>query len=129
MAYSDRIHGLRNLAGTVYSDNAKCFLITVKNTGGTAIDLRAEDDLVDEAVEQIVKEINPLGFFVTDSNAGTIMGIFDVSSSAADVQHRIRTIGGDWNRDTNVYSVSAVGPTPVDISGTTVTAATSIVFA
>jgi len=124
-----RENGLRNLAGTVYNDNAKCFLITVKNTGGTAIDLRAEDDAIDEAVEQIVKEINPLAFFVTDSNAGTIMGIFDVSSSPADLQHRIRTIGGAWNRDTDIYSVSSVGPNAVDGSGTTVTAATSITFA
>ena len=124
-----RINGLRNLAGTVYSDNAKCFLITVKNTSAAAIDLRVEDDAVDEAVEQIVKEINPLAFFVTDSAAGTIMAVTDVSASEADFQHRIRTIGGSWNRDTNVYSVSAVGPNTVDISGTTVTAATSIVFA
>ena len=102
-----RINGLRNLAGTVYSDNAKCFLITVKNTSATAINLIAEDGdspfTVDEAVEQIVKEINPLAFFVTDSAAGTIMAVTDVSASEADFQHRIRTIGGSWNRDTNVY--------------------------
>jgi hypothetical protein len=121
--------GLNNTVGTLYSNNANCFLITVKNTGGTAIDLRAEDDAASEAVEMIVMETNPLAFFVTDSNAGTIMGIFDVSISAANLQHIIRTIGGDWDRDTNVYSVSAVGTNNIDASGTTVTAATSIVFA
>ena len=35
------------------------------------IDLRAEDDAVDEAVEMIVKELNPLMYLVT-INAGTI---------------------------------------------------------
>jgi hypothetical protein len=121
--------GLNNTVGTLYSNNANCFLITVKNTGGTAINLTAEDDAASEAVEMIVMETNPLAFFVTNSAAGTIMAVTDVSTSAADLQHRIRTISGAWDRETNVYSVSAVGTNDIDASGTTVTAATSIVFA
>ena len=173
-----RVNGLRNLAGTVYGDNAKCFLITVKTTEATAVvDLRAEDDAIDEAVEQIVKVINPLAYFVTNSTAGTIMGIFDVSASAGDIQHRIRYIGvtatltevtagsfvvgnkytisvpgntdftliGAGNssvgtkftatgvgvgtgKATAFYPVTNIGPNDIDVSGTTVTAATAISF-
>jgi hypothetical protein len=112
-----RVHGLACTVGTLYSLNAKAFLVTVKNTGGTARDLRAEDDAVDETVEMIVKEINPLMFLVTDSDAGTIHMIADVSLSAADIQSRIRNLG------------TTVGPNSVDVTGTTVVLATSITVA
>lgn len=112
-----RIHGLDCTVGTLYSLNAKAFLVTVKNTGGSARDLRAEDDAVDETVEMIVKELNPLMFLVTDSAAGTIHIVMDVNRSAADLQARIRALG------------NAVGPNDVDVTGTTVVDATSITVA
>jgi hypothetical protein len=78
-----RTNGLNCTVGTLYNLNANAFLITVKNAGASAIDLRAEDDAVDEVVEQIVKEINPLMFFVTNSSAGTIHVIMDQSVNLA----------------------------------------------
>ena len=101
-------NGLACTVGKLYSLNAKAFLVTVKNTGGTARDLRAEDDAVTETVEMIVREINPLMFFVTDSSAGTMCIVTDVNRSAADLQARIRALG------------TAVGPNDVDVTGTTV---------
>ena len=167
--------GLNNTAGTVYNNNANCFLITVKDsstttviagafvigtvytvlTAGTtdftligAIDsdvgtvftatgvgigtgtatyitpqpqnLTTEDDAAFEAVEMIVMEINPLAFFVTNTAAGTIMGIFDKSTSVEGLQSQIRNMG------------TAVGDTDtssgIDVSSSTVTAATAISF-
>ncbi len=118
-----RVNGLRNTVGTVYADNCNLYLITVKNTGGTAIDLRAEDDAVDEAVEQIVKELNPLAFFVTDSSAGTISVVMDKAiNSASELQTRLRTLGKDSGAST-----TSIGPNDIDISGTTVQAAATFV--
>jgi hypothetical protein len=112
-----RVNGLACTVGTLYALNAKAFLVTVKNAAASARDLRAEDDAVDEAVEMIIKELNPLMFFVTDSAAGTIHVVTDVSLSASDMQTRIRNLG------------TAVGPNSVDVSGTTVANATSITVA
>ena len=115
MATVTRVNGLACTAGTLYSLNANAFLVTVKVAAGTAVDLRAEDDAVDEVVEMIVKELNPLMFLVTNSAAGTIHVAFDKNiNSAADLQTRIRNIG------------AAVGPNAVDVTGTTVAAATAI---
>ena len=117
MADITRVNGLACTVGTVYSLNAKAFLVTVKNAAASARDLRAEDDAVDETVEMIVKELNPLMFFVTDSSAGTIHLITDVSLSASDIQTRIRNLG------------TVVGPNNIDVTGTTVADAASITIA
>lgn len=114
MGIVTRVNGLACTVGTLYSLNAKAFLVTVKNAATTAQDLRAEDDAVDETVERIVKELNPLMFFVTDSAAGTMHIVTDVNKSAADLQARIRALG------------TAVGPNNIDVSGTTVVDAVSI---
>jgi hypothetical protein len=120
-----RTNGLNCTVGTLYNLNANAFLITVKNAATTAIDLRAEDDAVDEVVEQIVKEINPLVFFVTNSNAGTMHVIMDQSiNSASELQTRIRRIGIDSGATT-----TSIGPNDIDISGTTVAAGASITVA
>ena len=120
-----RVNGLAVTVGTLYNLNANAFLITVKNTSASAIDLRAEDDAVDEAVEQIIKELNPLMFFVTNSSAGTIHVIMDQSiNSASELQTRIRRIGIDSGATT-----TSIGPNDIDISGTTVAAGASITVA
>ena len=121
-----RTNGLNCTVATLYNLNANEFLITVKNAAASARDLRAEDDAVDETVEQIVKELNPLMFFVTDSGAGTIHVIMDSStSSAAELQVRIRRIGIDGGGATT----TSIGPNDIDISGTTVAAGASITVA
>lgn len=125
MASVTRVNGLAVTVGTLYSLNANAFLITVKNASASAIDLRAEDDAIDEAVEQIIKEVNPLMFFVTDSSAGTIHVVVDKSiNSASELQTRIRRIGIDSGATT-----TSIGPNDIDISGTTVAAASSITVA
>ena len=121
-----RVTGLNCTVGTLYNLNANAFLITVKNAAASAIDLRAEDDAVDEVVEQIVKEINPLMFFVTNSSAGTIHVVMDQSVNlASELQVRIRRIGIDGGGATT----TSIGPNDIDISGTTVAAAASITVA
>ena len=117
MGIVTRVNGLACTVGTLYSLNAKAFLVTVKNAAAAAQDLREEDNAVDEAVEVLVKELNPLMFFVTNSTAGTIHIIMDVNKSAADLQARIRALG------------TAVGPGNIDVSGTTVVDAVSITVA
>jgi len=129
-----RINGLACTAGTIYPMNSKLYLCTVKNTSNTAVDVSAEDDTVDETVEQIVKEINPLAFFVANDNTGKIYLVMDYNTSAADLQHRIRQIGADsaavrTGVNTFTYSATSVGPNDKDISGTTVADATSFTTA
>jgi len=110
-----RVNGLDCTVDTVYSLNANAYLITVKDVGATAIDLRAEDDAVDETVEALVKELNPLMFYVTNATTGLVHVIMDKSiNSAAELQVRVRRLG------------TAVGPNTIDVSGSTVVAATSI---
>tara|TARA_B100000927_G_scaffold74363_1_gene59254 strand:+ start:2468 stop:2821 length:354 start_codon:yes stop_codon:yes gene_type:complete len=112
-----RVTGLGVTAGTLYSHNAKAMLVTVKNAGGSAIDLRAEDDAVGEAAEVVLGEVSPLMYLVTNSAAGTISIITDISANAADLQAKIRALG------------TAVGPNDIDVSGTTVADGSSVTVA
>ena len=117
MAIVTRVNGLSNTAGTIHSLSVKAFLITVQDASNSNIDLRAEDDAVDVAVEEILGEINPLMFTVKDNNSGQIHIITDRNLSAADIQQRIRNLG------------TAVGPNDVDVTGTDCTEATDITVA
>ena len=115
MAGFDRVNGLGVTAGTLFSHNAKAYLVTIQNAANSAIDLRAEDDAVEEAAEYIMKELNAIMFLVTNSNAGTISVIMDNNSSAADMQARIRALG------------TTVGPNNIAVTGSDVAAGTSVV--
>ena len=117
MAGVTRVTGLGVTVGTLYSHNVKGYLITVQVAGNTDVDLRAEDDAVDEAAEMIIKEINPLMYFLKNDASGEICIIMDGNSSAADIQARIRALG------------TAVGPNNIDVTGTDVTLATSLTTA
>ena len=119
--------GLSTAANVFSNGSVFAFKILVKIANGTAVDLRAEDDAIDETVEQICKEICPLIYHTTNDNSGTLTVVCDTFEGAADLQHRIRTIGGAWNRSTGAYSVSAVGPNNIDTSGTLVTQAATLV--
>jgi hypothetical protein len=125
MAVITRVHGSgRSLAGDVHYPGAFAFKILVKIANGTAVDLRAEDDALDETVEQICKEINPLIYHTTNANSGTITVVCDNSATAADLQARIRTIGRAANYPTS--TVTAVGPNNIDTSGSLVTLAATL---
>jgi len=126
MAGQTRVNGSgKSAAGDVHYPGAFAFKILVKIANGTAVDLRAEDDALDETVEQICKEINPLVYHTTNDNSGTMTVVCDNSVTAADLQTRIRTIGTAANYPTS--TVTAVGPNNIDTSGTVVTAAATLV--
>lgn len=120
-----RVGSMANTVGTMYQPNAYCYKVVVENASNTAIDLRAEDDATDEAVEAIIKELNPLAYFIVNDASGTIHLVMDANhASASDLQARIRTIGIDDGATT-----TSIGPNDIDISGTDVTAASSITVA
>jgi preprotein translocase subunit SecF len=125
MAGIARVNGSGlSVAATVYGTGATAFKIIVKIANGTAVDLRAEDDALDETVEQICKEINPLVYMTTNDNSGTMTVVCDSNATAGDLQARIRTIGTASNYPTS--TVTAVGPNTIDTSGTLVTAAATL---
>lgn len=132
MATVSRVTGVKANAGDLYQVNANLFLLTVKKADGSAIDLRTEDesttsgtDLIDGAVEMILKELNPLAYLVSDSSAGTIHLVMDKNATAADMQTRVRRVGLNPNDDGS----TVLGVTSVDVSGSTVAAATSFTVA
>ena len=126
MAGQTRVHGSgKSAAGDVHYPGAFAFKILVKIANGTAVDLRAEDDALDETVEQICKEINPLIYHTTNDNSGTMTVVCDNSVTAADLQARIRLIGKASNYPTS--TVTAVGPNNIDTSGSLVTLAATLV--
>ena len=126
MAGQTRVNGSgKSAAGDVHYPGAFAFKILVKIANGTAVDLRAEDDALDETVEQICKEINPLVYHTTNDNSGTMTVVCDNSATAADLQARIRLIGKASNYPTS--TVTAVGPNNIDTSGTLVTLAATLV--
>ena len=125
MAGQTRVNGSGlSVAATVYSPGATAFKIIVKIANATVVDLRAEDDALDETVEQICKEINPLIYMVTNDNSGIMTVVCDSNATAGDLQARIRTIGTASNYPTS--TVTAVGPNTIDTSGTLVTAAATL---
>jgi hypothetical protein len=118
MAVVTRVNGLQATVGTLYADNCNLFVVQVQNNSNSNIDLRAEDDAVDEAVEMIVKELNPLAYFVVNANTGLIYLVMDKNiNSASELQTRIRNMG------------SAVGVNSIDVRGTDVTLGTSFTVA
>ena len=124
MATVTRQTGLQATVGTVYKPNCNIYLFTIKKGDTVAVDLRAEDDAVNETVEQIIKEFNPAAYFITNSAAGTMHMVLDKSqNSASELQIQLRRIG-DSNDDG-----STVGPNLIDISGSTVAAAASFTVA
>jgi len=126
MAGQTRVNGSGlSVAATVYSPGANAFKILVKIANGKAVDLRAEDDALDETVEQICKEINPLVYMTTNDATGTMTVVCDSNATAGDLQARIRQIGKAANYPTS--TVTAVGPNTIDTSGTLVTAAATLV--
>lgn len=123
MATVTRTTGVQSTVGTVYAVNVNLFLLTVKKLDTVAVDLRNEDSSIDLTVEQIVKELNPLAYFVTNSSAGTIHLVMDKNATAADIQLRVRRIA------TSNIDGSTVGPNFIDIGGSTVVAASSFTVA
>ena len=120
MAGPSRVSGFGNYVVGSYrtSANIGAFLVTVKNASNAAVDIRAEDDAANEAVEAIMMATNTLGASFTDSNAGTGTILVDSSQwDAASLQAAIRQLG------------TAVGPNNIDMSLSTVAAASTLTAA
>lgn len=118
MAVVTRVNGLQATVGTLYAPNCNLFVVQVQNNSNSNIDLRAEDDAVDEAVEMIVKELNPLAYFVVNANTGLIYLVMDKNiNDASELQTRIRNMG------------ATVGVNSIDVRGTDVTLGTSFTVA
>jgi hypothetical protein len=118
MAVVTRVNGLQATVGTLYASNCNLFVVQVQNVSNSNIDLRAEDDAVDEAVEMIMEELNPLAYFTVNANTGLIYLVMDKNiNDAAELQKRIRNMG------------SSVGVNGIDVRGTDVTLGTSFTVA
>ena len=131
-----RVNGSSTRVATLFNPNVNLYLITVQNGSNSAINLQLEDSydgdgagadvaLVDGVIESIVKEISPLAWFAKADTTGVIYVVMDKAiNDATELRTRIRRIGLVAGGTT-----TAVGPNAVDISGTTVTAATSFTVA
>jgi hypothetical protein len=97
-----RINGSLAKTGTLYTPNTNAYLIAVKNTSATAIDLQVEDSYIDASTqmpnslyEMIIKEISPLAYYAPAASTGLIHVIMDKSiNDATELQTRIRRISG-----------------------------------
>ena len=91
------------------------FIATAVGTGsGTAAQLGT-------TIEAIVDEISPLAYFTNNDSSGIINVIMDKSiDDATELQTRIRRIG------LLPSTLTDIGPNGIDISGTTVTQASTI---
>lgn len=129
MATITRVHGSDNAAGTLYTPNSNIYIIQVKNTSASNINLLTEDSnggdaIVDGVIESILKELNPLAWFTPNATGGYIYVVLDKNiNNASELQTRIRRIG------LKTDGTTAVGPNAIDISGTVVTAATTLTLA
>jgi hypothetical protein len=88
MSTTTRVNGsTKYLQGTVYSVlQLKAFLIDA------GADISAQDDGIDEAMEQVIREVQPLMYYSTGSD-GTITVVVDGHAVDADtLQARIRNM-------------------------------------
>lgn len=113
MAAFTRTNGFGQYAqGTVYS--VAQLAAYVIDAGAT---LATEDDGADEAMELLIKEVQPLMYYSTGTD-GTVSVIVDGhANTAASLQARIRGLG------------ATAGPNDYDFTGATVTAASSLTVA
>ena len=120
MAGISRVNGFGNYVVGSYrsSANIGAYLVTVKNGSNSAVDIRAEDDAANEAVEAIMMATNAIGSSFADANTGVATLLVDgAQHDAASLQAVLRGLG------------SAVGPNNIDMTGTTVVAATTLTAA
>ena len=120
MAGISRVNGFGNYVVGSYrsSANIGAYLLTVKNASNAAVDIRAEDDAANEAVEAIMMATNAIGSSFADANTGVATLLVDGSQhDAASLQFVLRNLG------------TAVGPNNIDFSGTTVAAASTLTAA
>ncbi len=100
MAEFTRVNGAGSSSvGTLYGTaQLKAYFVTVRSTSdgsNTAVDLRSDDGVVEGKVEQIMRELSPLMYFVTNSAAGTFSIIVDGhANDATSIATRLEAISG-----------------------------------
>jgi len=93
-------------AGTLYSPDCNLFKVTIKDATPSPIDLRGEADAINtgtnpktdtavfEAVEVILRELNPDAYFTVNDASGVMYLVMPKSiNSASELRTRIRQIG------------------------------------
>jgi hypothetical protein len=103
MSATTRVNGSGQfLQGTIYSvEQLKAFLIDA------GADISAQDDGVDEAMEQVIREVQPLMYYSTGSD-GTITVVVDGHAVDADtLQARIRNMDTGSGYRFNAATVTA----------------------
>lgn len=119
--YAGAVGTLNGATGAQIGASLKFYLVTVKDVSTAAIDLRSEDDAVNEIFEIIVRQMpnGVLAYYAANANSGVISVIVDgVNAPDASVlQTAIRALG------------TTVGANSVDVSGTTVANGTSFTVA
>lgn len=112
---------LNGTSGAQVGASIKLYLITVKDVGASAIDLRPEDDATNEVFEKILQNLpqGVLAYYAANASSGVISVICDgVNAPAASVlQTALRALG------------TSVGANSIDVSGTTVADGTSFTVA
>lgn len=120
-AYTGAVGVLNGVSGAQIGGSLKFYKVQVQDVSNSNIDLRSEDDAVNELFEIIVKQFPQglLAYSSADANTGLIYLICDgVNAPAASViQTAIRALG------------TSVGANGVDVTGTDVTDGTSFVVA
>lgn len=119
--YVGAVGTLNGVSSAQVGQSVKLYLVTVKDAGASAIDLRTEDDAVNEVFEAVIRTLpqGVLTYYAANAGTGVISVICDgVDAPAASVvQTAIRNLG------------TAVGANAVDVSGTTVADGTSFTVA
>ena len=118
------INGYNPANTTGFQKNAgvsiQAYIITVKNSGASAQDLRAETG-AGKTIDAIFRVLPQgiIAYFITNTSAGTISLIVDGVNApvAAALQADIRALG------------SAVGTNTIDVTGTTVAVGASLAVA
>ena len=129
MAEYERINGNACAVSTLYNLSVNPMVIQVRKWGGTPVDLRGET-IIDGVVEQIVKEANPLAFYVPNTSSGNIHVIMDPTIIASDLQNRLRLLGANsYTGVSGTYANTYVGPNGKDISNTYVYNGVSFIVA
>jgi hypothetical protein len=120
MAGISRVNGFDNYVVGAYrsSANIGAFKLVVQNASDSAQDIRAEDDAANEVVEAIMMATNAIGSSFADANTGVATLLVDSTQwDAASLQAAIRHLG------------TTVGPNNIDVTGSDVTAATTLTAA
>lgn len=103
MSATTRVNGSGQFTtGTLFSVvQLKAFLIDV------GADLQTEDDGIDEAVEQVIRELQPLMYYVPSAGNGIIHVVVDGHAVDADtLQARIRALDTGAGYRYNIATVA-----------------------